>query len=327
MRVDRGILGWGVFFLVLGAVPLAVQAGILSSEALDRWWTYWPLVLIGIGLGLLLTRTPLEALGGLVVAAAFGLMVGGAAASGIGGIAGIPSGVCGPGDGGTPFASSSGPLGSRAEVDLELDCGDLTVTTTADGQWTLEGTSEDGAAPRLDASQDALEIRSGGDGPDFLADRAEVSVGLPTASTLDLEVRTSAGTLDVDLAGASLDVLDVELNAGDATLDLAELEAIGGLQVDVNAGSVRIFLPSRSVTGEVAVNAGSAQLCAPDGVALRLETGSSVLASHDFGGAGLVQGGTTWTTPGFDTAATRIDLRTEANAGSFTLGGEACTGG
>ena len=27
MRVNRGLLGWGVFFIVLGAVPLAVQAG------------------------------------------------------------------------------------------------------------------------------------------------------------------------------------------------------------------------------------------------------------------------------------------------------------
>jgi hypothetical protein len=327
MRVDRGILGWGVFFLVLGAVPLAVQAGFLSPEALDRWWTYWPLVVIGIGLGLLLARTRFEVLGGLVVAVAFGLMVGGAAASGIGGIAGIPSGVCGPADGGTPFASSSGPLGPRAEVDLELDCGDLTVTTTTDGQWTLEGTSEDGTAPRLDASQDALEIRSGGDGPDFLADRAQVSVGLPTASTMDLEVQTSAGSLDVDLAGASLETLDVELNAGDATLDLAGLEAIAGLQVEVNAGSIRIFLPNHSLTGEISVNAGSVQLCAPDDVALRLETGSSVLASHDFGGTGLVQQGSAWMTPGFESAATRIDLQTEANAGSFTLGGEVCAGG
>ena len=63
----------------------------------------------------------------------------------------------------------------------------------------------------------------------------------------------------------------------------------------------------------------SVKLCAPAGVALRLETGSSLISSYDYDGHGLVQDGTTWTTPGFDTASVRIDLRTEANAGSFVL--------
>jgi hypothetical protein len=60
-------------------------------------------------------------------------------------------------------------------------------------------------------------------------------------------------------------------------------------------------------------------LCAPAGVALRLHTGDSVLAAQDYAAAGLVQNGDVWETPGYDTAVTRIELRTEANAGSFSL--------
>ena len=44
-----------------------------------------------------------------------------------------------------------------------------------------------------------------------------------------------------------------------------------------------------------------------------------IIASYDYAGHGLVQDGSTWTTPGFDSAAVRIELETEANAGSFTL--------
>jgi hypothetical protein len=94
--------------------------------------------------------------------------------------------------------------------------------------------------------------------------------------------------------------------------------------VGVNAGNVRLFLPSVATRGSVQVNAGNVDLCAPAGVALRLHTGESVIASYDYADAGLVQQGSTWETPGYDTAAVRIELDTQANAGSFGLNGEAC---
>ena len=60
-------------------------------------------------------------------------------------------------------------------------------------------------------------------------------------------------------------------------------------------------------------------MCTQEDVALRLHTGESIVASYDYAGHGLIQDGSTWTTPGFDSAAQKIELRTEANAGSFAL--------
>src|SRR4051794_28247992 len=57
MRVNRGLLGWGVFFLVLGAVPLVVAYGGVAASTFDRAWQLWPLLLIGAGLGLVFART------------------------------------------------------------------------------------------------------------------------------------------------------------------------------------------------------------------------------------------------------------------------------
>ena len=32
MRIDRRFLGWGVFLVIVGAIPLAVRAGYLTSD-------------------------------------------------------------------------------------------------------------------------------------------------------------------------------------------------------------------------------------------------------------------------------------------------------
>ena len=84
MHVNRGLLGWGVFFLALGAVPLAVQSGRIDAETARRAWELWPLLLIGAGLGLVLRRTPLGALGAVLAGFTFGLMAGGLLAGGSG---------------------------------------------------------------------------------------------------------------------------------------------------------------------------------------------------------------------------------------------------
>ncbi|HYH94315.1 MAG TPA: hypothetical protein VD763_14240 [Candidatus Saccharimonadales bacterium] len=320
MRIDRSFLGWGIFFVVAGAVPLAVQNGVLPTASVERWWSVWPLILIGAGLGLILVRTPFDGLGGLLVAATFGLMVGGAAASGgFGSIGDFPSAVCGPGDGGTTFASQRGTLGAQAEVDIELDCGDLTIGMTTTGEWSVDGRSEDGTPPQVETDPSSLAIRPGDDGPSVLDRRVEWDVRLPTTSALDLELDMNAGRLTADLAGAQLGVVTLDLNAGSASLQLGQVADIDGFELGVNAGSLTVGLPAVTMTGSIEANAGSVTLCAPEGVALRLHTGDSVLSSQDFASAGLVENGDVWETPGYDTAVTRIELRTEANAGSFQL--------
>ena len=92
MRVRRGFLGWGVFLILAGAVPLLVRSGYLTEDQVASLWTLWPLILVGIGVGMLLSRTRYGFLGGLVVAATFGLMVGGLLSTGV---STISSGGCG----------------------------------------------------------------------------------------------------------------------------------------------------------------------------------------------------------------------------------------
>ncbi len=313
MRIDRGLLGWGVFLVVLGAIPLAITQGWLPSDL--AWWQLWPLILIGIGLGILLRRTSFAPLGGLVVAATFGAMIGGSIASGSFPVFG---GDCLGGTAGAAFPAQTGTLsGTTASVRLDMGCGDVSVASASGTSWRIEGTSDGGRAPTIDASGETVTARVASSGNIFGA-RSSWHVSLPSSPRQTLDVAENAGSANLVLGGIDLDRLQLTVNAGDGRVDMTGTTP-GSLTGTVNAGSAKIQLPKASLTGNLTVNAGSIALCAPDGVALRLTANDNITASYDFEQRGLVRQGNTYTSPDWASATTRIELTTSANAGSFSL--------
>lgn len=316
MRLDPRFLNWGVFFILLGAIPLAVGQGWIDPDAFGGFWRFWPLILIGIGVGILLRRTALHFVGGLIVAATFGLMFGSLLAGGVNGDFAVGFG-CGSGRSGTPFAAQGGTLGSTAGVELEMSCGDMTVTAVPGSGWTLSGSGPDGRTPRVSAGSNELSIRS----PErswFGSSNGEVwAVGLPTDASMSLSTTLNAGSSRLSLGGLHLNGMSMTTNAGDTKVDLTGA-TLGSFSLTVNAGSSRIALPAGSLSGSATVNAGSLGLCVPAGVGLRIQS-SSFLASNNFGQRGLVQDGSTWTSPGYGSAAVKMDLSLTANAGSVEL--------
>jgi hypothetical protein len=317
MRIDSRFLRWGVFLIFLGGVPLAVQAGWLSVTAVAGWWRYWPLILIGIGVGLLLRRTPVHFLGGLIVAATLGLMIGGLLAGGVS--TGIGFG-CVTNHSGTAFATTSGTFAADGTVGIEMSCGDLTVNAASGRVWIVSGRSSDGHVPVTAAQADRLELQPPGRswlGP--FGDQAseDWTVSLPTDPKIALDATLNAGTAGLDLSGAHLSRLSMTTNAGTTTIDLDGAN-LTTLSYTLNAGSTRIALPSTSMTGSATVNAGSLGLCVPTGADLRIES-SSILASNNFAERGLIQTGSTWTSPAYGLSPIQIDLSLTANAGSIEL--------
>jgi len=322
VRIDQGYLGWGVFFVAAGAIALAIGAGAVPDQ---RWWSFWPLILVGAGIGLVLRRTPFEIIGGLIVAATFGIMVGGSVAGGFGGFSGI-GGVgglaCSGGDEGTAFADQTGTFGASASVDIQVDCGTLSLSAVPGAAWTVRGADGDGRGPRISSSDDELEVYPA----DGLSSPISWLIDLPTDSSLDVSLQLEAGSLQASFVDARLGEVDVEVNAGQAILDLTGVSDIATLDAGVNAGDVAVTLPSWPMTGRLEVNAGAVRLCAPPDVALRIETEGSVLASTDLSEAGLVEDDGAWVTPGYDVAPVRIDLEVQANLGSVRLNpSEGCT--
>jgi len=318
MHVDRRLLGWGLFFVLLGAVPIAVRAGLLDKAVVGQWPLLWPVLLIGGGLGLLLRGTPLAVIGGAVTAITFGVMGGGAIATGFGGVP-FASGCSSTGPA-KPFPTQSGAFGSTARADLVFNCGTLTVGTADGSAWSVTGSNRDGTGPTVEATDGALSVKSRADRT-FMASpgRASWTVTLPRSPILALGLTLNAGEGNLDLTGASISTVSMTLNAGAIDLDLAGATQAGDVNATVNAGSAAISLPTGDRAVNLSLNAGSLTVCLPPGTPIRAQW-SGALGSNNFGDAGLTKvDNETWTSAGFVAGQAHIELHVTANAGSFEL--------
>jgi hypothetical protein len=318
MSIDRRFLNWGVFLVVLGTIPLAVNLGWLDDSVVADLWRFWPFLLIGSGIGLILSRTALAALGGVVVAATFGLLLGGLLAGGFS--LAVPA--CGSSGDLQRVAERTGTFGTTATVTVDLDCGRLDVGAVDGSGWqVLADTTDNRKPPEIEASPGRLSVRPGSEDGVFslFAGGAQVwRVDLPRATAIVLGATVNAGEATIAPAGADLDSIGLTLNAGSTVLDL-EASRLGRLSATVNAGSLGIVLPASGTTGSITANAGSVELCAPAGVGLRLDTSGGFASSNDFGNAGLVQQGDTWQSPDYASATATVDLHLTGNAASFSL--------
>lgn len=324
MRIDRRLVGLGLFLVTAGAVMLATRQGLIPEATAERAWTLWPLILVGVGLSIVLSGRPGAALGGLVVAMTVGAMLGGVAATGFAG----GFGVCGGDREGVAFERQDGALTAGASVSIAVDCGGLDLTTAAGSGWSLGGSTSDGRLPEIDTSAGGLEIRNAERGPfAFGAGSNHWTVVLPTDPGFDLELTTNGGTSRAVLAGAAVRDVSVTTNAGSLAVDLRGVTAIADLEVRTNLGSTTVHLPERSLAGSIEVNAGSTAICVPPGAGLRIAI-NTVLGSSDLGSHGLVQtADKVWESPDFASATVRLDLQVHVNAGSLSLDpGRECAG-
>ncbi len=321
MAIDRRFLNWGIFFVALGGVPLLVQQGVVSHAMAAEAWKLWPLIIVGIGIGILLRRTPAAFAGGLMVAVTFGLVFGGLLASGpdLRGISG-----CGDpnGNAATVTSQGTGTFPGTGTARIEMDCGVLDIATQPGNTWTFQGLDPQGGTPILTQGRASFDLAAPARSEAFWNAGGTYNrrwrVILPSDPSIDLTVGVNAGSGQLVLANAHLSRLDGRFNAADVHVNLLTA-ALSDLRVSVNAGAAHLVLPATSsVSGTLRVNAGSLDLCVPPSSGIRLRV-SGTFASTDFASAGLVRAGDTWTSPNFSSAPNRIDLQLDANLASIDL--------
>lgn len=311
--INRKALFAGVFLAAAGAVMLVGEGSAAAADVITQALRLWPLAVIAIGLGLLARHTRLGLAGTMVAAAIPGLLLGGV-------VVAAPtvdmSAICDRTEG-AATTSRTGTFDGPATVDLDLACGDLSVTTNAGRDWSVNTLDLPGHRATIIDSGTRLAVssndgrRSWGLGRD--GDRWRIA--LPTDLRFDLDASINAGSGRLDLADARIGRLGLEVNAGDARADLTGA-AVSRLDVHVNAGSARVILPAADLTGDVAASAGSIEICAPSDLGIRA-TGDAVLGDTTFNG--LIRAGDAWETPGYSTSTHQAELSVSASAGSVVI--------
>jgi cell wall-active antibiotic response 4TMS protein YvqF len=312
VRANTGLIFWGVALVTAGVVALAVQAGNIDESTIREAWRFWPVIIIVIGLAVIASRTPFAVIATIVAA----LVVGG-----LGGtlVAGVPEGFsfgC-EAEAAGETVSEKGSFGTDPEVDLDLNCGELTVRTAAGSDWSFEARHA-GEPPRIEADDEGLRVES----PDTLAffgfGEAEQSwnLTLPTETKMGLSVDANAASSRLELGGASLSRLELDANAGDVDIALTGA-MVDELTVDANAGSISIEVDDATrLTGSVEMNAGSLELCAPDGVGVAITVSDDNPSfSHNLDELGLSRDGEVWR----GGSGEAVTLSVEGNAASLTI--------
>jgi hypothetical protein len=308
MRIRRGLLFAGLFFIPVGVMTLLVRAGTISAASLADVWRFWPLVLIGIGIALLLGRSRAASVGIAIAALVLGILVGSAIASNGDWIATFSQ--CGSTTADSERIDRNGAFTASATIDLKLRCGTATLTTGPGDAWGLQA-RYDGAPPTVDEAPDRLQVQV----PDGSGVRRnDWTITAPTGRFTVLRVASNAATGSFTLAGATLQGVTVQANAGDILVDGADA-TIGDIDVDINAGRARVTLAG-TTEGRLQVNAGAIDLCVPSDANLTFDVADQLTFVTNLADRGLQQNGTTWTRSG---SGGSVTLRIDGNAASFTL--------
>ncbi len=317
MHINRGLLFWGLALITAGATALAVQQGLIDSEALDGVWRLWPVVLIAIGLSIILANSPFALIGTLVAAIVLGVAGGALISSGPGSFIG-----CG-GEDPTILDETGEPFDARtAEVELNFNCGSLDVAMTDGSGWNARTGVSGGREVRVNADGTSLRVDSAESGGFNVGGRQLWQIDLGSEVTYDLSVHVNAADARLILAGGSFSAFSLDPNAADLDVDLSGAE-VEVLEISMNAGSAHIQTDAdTALAGTLHMNAGSLTLCTPTNAALRFTVDANLTFSHNLDERDMTESDDTWTSDEFEGAGRRIDLRLEGNAASFELNPE-----
>jgi hypothetical protein len=310
VRIHRGRLNWGIFFIVLGAVPLAYHAGAIPSSAIAEAWKLWPLILVGLGLGFILSRTPAAFVGGLIVASMLGVIAGGALSAG-------PNVGCGHGHQ-SATTTRDGSFDGSAQLTLNLQCGAANIGASSGSTWHVDAMSDGGHAPSVVGGSSALTVTAYGEGwwPDRGSEGWRIQV--PADGTVALSSTLDFGDAHLSFDGAKLDSAAVTLNMGSVHLDLTG-GTIGHMSLSTNLGAAWLELDGSSdLTGDLSTSLGSLNVCAPGSIGLRIKSSES-LGSRDMGALGLTLVGDSWQTANYATAQHHANLTVSTSLGSLKL--------
>jgi hypothetical protein len=295
-RERVNILG-PVLLIAIGGVLLLNTLGILEWSVWLTIVRLWPVLLIAAGLDLLLGR---HSVWGSLLAAVLVIGV-------LAGALWLGTTDRAPGGAGLVAQSVQQPLegATNAEVRLSPAVGRLEVAALPEAASLVQGTIYRGR------NEEVEEIFKGGTRASYSLRAGEVSWAPFGTWAFDRRL------WDVGLSPGALLDLQADMGAGEVILDLTGLQ-LERLRVNMGLGRTEVRLPATGrfeATMEGAI--GETVIVIPDGLAVRIQ-GSTGLAVRRLP-EGYRRDGDITTSPGFEDAENRVELRVNQAMGALTV--------
>lgn len=294
----RGLVGPAAL-IGLGLVFLANNLGWLGWEVWGTLWRLWPLLLIAVGVDLLIGRRSALA-SVLIIIALLGAIMAAVWWSGAWWMRGAPAT-------GETVAQSLGEA-ARADVAIGMSAGTLRLHALDGANELIAGSVQHTARERL-----VRDFTMNGDTAVFSL-RSE---GAPAWGFPSTELRSNEATWDLGLNPRVPMNLTADTGAGTAVLDLQRLH-ITTLEVNIGVGTTTLTVPAQGrVQAQVNGGVGATTIIIPAGVAAQITTATGLGAVNVLGE--YQRADNVYRSPGYDSAANRVDLRVSGGVGSITI--------
>ncbi len=298
MYYRRPSLFWPIVLIGIGVILLLNNAGVIQGNPWTLIWQFWPVLLIVIGLDILLSR---RSAAGSIISAALALLL-------VGGVIWLL--VARPNLPGLTFGGELQT--SRVEYPLnEIRSADVTIDFST-GKSELHALSD---SPNL---VEADLQHYGTLDTDFRASGSHADLRIGTDGAISVFGFAEGEQWNIGLHPRVMYDLDLNLGVGEATLDLSQLTLSGG-RMNVGVGATEVRLPSAGrFTLRIDGGVGELRIRAPRDVALHAEVDTGV-GQFSTGSRLRSIGDNLYETEGFGSAENAITLIIDVGVGSVTV--------
>ena len=294
--MDQRGFGFAGALILVGVAALLWNFNVLPDRFLHAAWSLWPVALVAVGMGLVLTRVRvwLGSLAFLVILTA-----------GFGTAWGLAAAGEGPVIHREAIAVNTGNA-TAVRLELQVAAGTLTLDAEAPPDLLLAGELESRTTGDTYSISEAqrpggrsvirLNNAAGREYSIFPGQAPSEEWTLHLTPHIPTEIRVDAGAAEIDLDLRNLDLQRLEIKAGAADIDVVMPAAAGKTEasIEVGAASLRITVPE-GVAARIVVDAGLSSIQVDEGRFAQLK-------------------GDVYTSPDFARAANRLDITIEAGA-------------
>ncbi len=305
---SRRSVFWPILLIGLGVLLLLYNLGLLPAIDWTVLWKLWPLLLIALGVDVMIGR---QSAVGAVISAVIVLALVGCLVVAALTLDAVPQASRWLQSGPWRYEHFRHPLGETERADLILTCGAVPCTVTALDVEQSEALIEADVASRGDVH---FDVGGWGDRASVVLESDDEFVFAP--------VGEDAPRWEVRLHPRVAWTLRVDGGAGHCHLDLRGVQ-VRRLSLDLGSGGGTVYLPRRrGFEGKIDSGSGAVTLVVPEDVGLRVELDGGSGAFRPGEGLRLVEGDADdglWESANYDTAEVRILLKIDQGSGAVSV--------